>query len=330
MGFCNIINTMKIATISTIYYVSIGLSSITIFNLLGVCFAFFWIYSEFKKIMGEPVECLLSNKETLKKIERDVFHEICLHKLNLEIMNGKVLIDCNEALLEVDLHAVKVNSLTHTSAIKRRPIVFIHGMNTGPIYFRNILHLFAEDASVDIYLLALPGFGLVDFPSSLLGGSPKNILDFYSSYLKEVFTKLFADCVPDVVGHSFGAFLSGYFYSNNPTLIRSLVIVNGIGLVTYTGNYGKHWSIFFGMGVPLFFTRPFGNELNLFFEFLAEHVFSVKERNANLFFLLSTTCQKNCSDIIFSKFFTTNYINSFFKYPIGNFLFAKGLNISFV
>jgi pimeloyl-ACP methyl ester carboxylesterase len=323
----SIFNKIRLATISTGYYVSIIFASITTFSLLGICVMFFWIYSEFKKIIGEPVQPFLSNFKNLQKLEKEAFDVVSQHKLNIEYIDSKVPVNWNETQFEIDVHFVKINSIEQPLQ-KKRPIVFIHGMNTGPIYFKNILDLFSKDH--DIYLMAVPGFGLVDIPVNVVYSSQKEILDFYSSYFGSCFNKHFAESRPDVVGHSFGAFLSGYFYSNNPSAIRSLVFVNGIGLVPFTGTYGKHLSIFFKMGVPLCFTRPFGNYLNSFFLFLAENVLSVEERKRNIFHLLSTTCQTNYSDIIFAKFVTTNYINSFFNYPIGHLLIGKGLNVSFV
>lgn len=335
-----VMEQIRLFSLTVAWYTVIGVSSVGIFAGLGLGATVAQVMSW----VSWRTPWMASNKETLRQLVAEGLN-VSREKENIqiEIIQGRVTV---KSFSEIETFVIKVcdkqKKVGKTDHPPTQPLLLIHGMNTGPLYFRNILRrLVTED--VDVYVLALPGFGLVDVPTEVSRlFSSREILDFYCTYLCQVVQTLFVETKPVVVGHSFGAYLAASFYARHGDLLKQVIFVNGIGLLPFVGPHGKHWSIVFKMGVPLFFTRPFGSYLHPLLSLVVDWIVSQSSSSSSLekerqetrvmwmFSALLLTCPTNCSDLICSRFINQRFMDSCWNLPIGGDLLGKGLNLSFV
>jgi pimeloyl-ACP methyl ester carboxylesterase len=326
---------IRLFTLTLAYYTLIAVASVGIFAGLG-----FGATVAQALWLTDPCDSrkrMSSNKETLRQLVTEGLKQFRKNDLEFEILEKKVEV---LPFSQIETYVIKLFISKQNKEEKNiRPLLLIHGMNTGPLYFRNIFHMVTEgNRNVEMYLLALPGFGLVDIPQEVVSSfSSREILDFYSNYLCEVVKKLFPDThsKPIVVGHSFGAYLAAACYSRHPDLLQQVIFVNGIGLFPFVGSHGKHWSIFFKMGLPIFFTRPFGSYLHPLLSCVVDYAIkhSREKEDSKLIWMFSAmllTCPTNFSDVICSRFIDDYFTDSCWNPPIGGELLGKGLTLSFV
>jgi pimeloyl-ACP methyl ester carboxylesterase len=347
------IEEIRLFILTLLWYTMIAVASVSIFAGLALGATVAQAICVWSRKPWKSVRQLSSNKETLRHLVAEGLNTLeCFEEkenLKVEILQGQVIV---QPFSEIETYVVKVSSTTTTTNTPeipspptlKQPLLLIHGINTGPLYFRTILRRLLADRerTMEIYLLALPGFGLVDVPQEVVRSfSSGEILDFYSNYLCKVVEHIFVQNIkttfkkPIVVGHSFGAYLAASFYTRHPDLLEQVIFVNGIGLFPFVGSHGKHWSIFFKMGLPLFFTRPFGRFLHPLLSLVVDWIITHSpEKEASkaiwMFSAMLLTCPTNVSDLICSRFIDDYFIGSCWNLPIGGDLLCKGLRISFV
>lgn len=341
-GFQKCFFKIRLYALTLAYYTGVGIASVSLFGWLAVGAAVANVFP--------PTTCspLSSVKENLRQLVSNVLqHDQQRHPaLCVRIQTGVVQVEGSAVefyVLHVSTTTRSTKSETETDTTSgsscrskpKQPLLLIHGMNTSPLYFRPLFFSGLTEGA-DLILLALPGFGLVDIPPEIVNGaSSAEVLSFYTEYLCQVVKQLFGGCPPVVLGHSFGAYLAAACYCRHRALVKQVIFVNGIGLFPFIGGHGKHWSMFFKMGLPLFFTRPFGEYLNPLFGWLIAAVarcrgWSPEERNRWVLSALLTTCSTNHSDLLCARFITDRFTDACWNLPIGRELLGKELRLSFV
>jgi pimeloyl-ACP methyl ester carboxylesterase len=103
------------------------------------------------------------------------------------------------------------------------PVLLLHGWGLAHHSYRAVVHAIA-DKGCRVYAPALPGFGgTPDLPArsfSLAG---------YASWVASFLRAVKVDEPVVVVGHSFGGGVAIRFAHDDPSMVRSLVLVNSIG-----------------------------------------------------------------------------------------------------
>lgn len=277
-----------------------------------------WIINNPQSVMNYENK-LLQFHETKQKHDKPTIKTF--------IKNEEVSFHVNGCVNNVKVHMICITDEEHTN-----DVVFIHGMNTGPIYFLQVFNSLVASGN-NIYSIAVPGFGIVDMPQYVLKYNSEQIMDFYSEYLHSVIDRHIRSDKNKliIVGHSFGAYISAYCYSKHPTLTDNLIFMNGIGLVSFTGRYGKWWSTFFKLGIPTFFMRNyFKHTLFLAYWYIISKKQTPIQTTELLYFMALLTCSGNYSDIICAKFISFNFLYSCWNFPIADMLLHKKLNIHFI
>jgi pimeloyl-ACP methyl ester carboxylesterase len=279
-----------------------------------------------------------SNTRNVMDCERSCLQEE-LETKNIEVIDESVTFVANNENYKVNIHMLfskdSINSNNQESVIN---ILFIHGMNTGPLYFAQFLKEFSSNG-YNVYSISIPGFGLVDIPKNILSYDSQQLLNFYSEYLKHLIDNYFHSVNSNsgkviIIAHSFGAFISSYFYSKYPESIDRLLFINGIGLFPFTGNTGKWWSTIFKLGFPVTFMRLYFKHMSCLVYLYIYYILGdpSQNRNAKLlwYYFSLATCSTNYSDIICAKFIDFGYFYSFWNFTIGDIILQKNLKIHFI
>ena len=323
-------NSFRVIVISTSVYFGILLFVFAILTLLSLvsCLS---LLTEilWRVITSYELPSLSTDRQNLMLIEKSALEELCQLDLRFEIIDDLV----NVEELTVGVHLVHIQTCRYDVTPRNKTILLVHGMNTGPVYFRSIFRQLVEDG-YDVYCISLPGFGLAHVSDKILSFTTEQLLTFYCQYFAVVIQKYFVNTKPTILGHSLGAYLSCYFYSRHPSLIQSFIFVNGIGLLPSLDTTGKYWSVLFKCGFPNRFARPFGRLLNLVLFTVAELTAPLQQRCMMRWNMAQMTCSCNYGDVLCAKFITFNFFYSYWNTPVAGFLLdnthSESLNVHFV
>jgi pimeloyl-ACP methyl ester carboxylesterase len=283
-------------------------------------------------------KCKHSDTRNVMNCEKSFLQEEIENK-NIEVIDNCVTFVANNEYYKVNIHMLFSKASIHSN--KEESVInllFIHGMNTGPMYFSPFLKEFSSNG-YNVYSISIPGFGLVDIPKKALSYDSQELLNFYSEYLKKLIDNYFHSVSSDsgkiiIIAHSFGAFISGYFYSKYPESIDRLLFINGIGLFPFTGNTGKWWSTIFKLGFPVTFMRLYFKHMSYLFYLYIWYMLGEPFKNTNAtllwYYFSLATCSTNYSDIICAKFIDFGYFYSFWNFTIADIILHKNLRIHFI
>jgi len=134
------------------------------------------------------------------------------------------------------------------------PIILLHGWGAESSLWKNFMEKLSLNGFIS-YALDFPGFGKSSLP-------PKNFgLKDFAAIVKSFSTRLGLSEIV-LIGHSFGGRVAIKFASQNPTLIKKLVLIDSAGVRTNSSL--KHASSFFAKLTKIFFLLPFLKPLKIF------------------------------------------------------------------
>lgn len=267
-----------------------------------------------------------TTSQNLHKIEYEAIELLCKGKASFEVLRGhisiKVPVSCSESfsyfeeatgemtdIVETCYHVVCISPLSKSKSSKS--ILFVHGVNSGPLFFRfNILPFIEE--GYNVFLLSLPGFGMADIPSKVLSFTRSQLLYFYSEFLHQLLSNKLGSHRPVVVGHSFGGFLFSHFSAKYSDDIESLVLVNTSGIFPGLDIDGRYWAVLFKLGFPNRFARQVGRCLNVIF-FHTVMSDSIVELKSLFWEFAQMSCSENFGDFICSKFISLDFFTAYWN-----------------
>jgi pimeloyl-ACP methyl ester carboxylesterase len=247
------------------------------------------------------------------------------YKCQFDVLRPNLCIDTGlPQKIDISMYMIRLSKCNHGTTKK---MFLIHGLNSGPLHFENIIPYLLEEGFT-IFLPSLPGFGMTESSCIIQHLSKQQVLVFYEAFTWQMFHHFSPHEKPMVVAHSLGAFLMAHFYSNHPERIEKLVFVDGIGLLPTLSTTGKYWSFLFKAGIPNRLARPLGRAWNAcLFSLVAT---GSNDRYAHLWRIAQMTCETNIADIICSKFISFAFFDSRWNEPIFTKLLHRNVNIVLV
>jgi hypothetical protein len=181
-----------------------------VYCTLGLCVLGSNVYELVKwTIFKQTTPTLSSDNAQLLRLENDIFKEACRGLVNYETMDADISVDWKGKAIPMKIHIIRmflthnVDNIDNIDKQSTTPppssVLCIHGMNTGPIYFRSVVVPLVTQTKSDLYLLALPGFGVVDIHKEVIDSTQQDILDFYCTYLHKVVTIFLQMVIPNLL-----------------------------------------------------------------------------------------------------------------------------------
>jgi pimeloyl-ACP methyl ester carboxylesterase len=189
-------------------------------------------------------------------------------------------------------------------------ILIVHGANSGPVYFFDIVPPLIEQGK-DVYCLSLPGFGVAAMDSHVFDYNSQEISEVMDEYLFAITEIYFEENKPALIGHSFGGFICSHFAIKYPDRIDQLILVNAAGIFPTLDSWGMYWAVLFKLGIPNRIARQVGRSLN---PILYSFVDMESDRAwQSIWSLAQMTCRENYGDRLVSEFITYHFDHAYWN-----------------
>lgn len=142
-------------------------------------------------------------------------------------------------------------------------VMLIHGINSGPLYFMNIVHHYVS-LGFDVCCLSVPGCGGSVCDDTLIHMESDEVMCTWVEYLRHVVCELFSDARPDIFAHSYGTHMVSCFAEKYSQLIGKIIMCDAYGVAPNLGKYGYYVGLCMWMEFPNYFLKKLGRIWNAY------------------------------------------------------------------